>query len=168
MANKVKESVFKEIHSEGKTPLFVYSQIVEHPETMKLLSDDGLRPLTYQEALARAPELIKKLKGWWFRLDGQGIHEDGTYTYDANGELAEPTGKETVNQKVLVFPGVLPLSLNIFADYTSEVARARFGLYGDTRYHSDQMVVGVMTPLREAEWSMEKGRAAIERLRRGL
>ena len=168
MATRLREGPFREVPTDGKKSLFVSHQIADHSESMKLLADNGLRPITYREALVRAPELIEKLRGRWFWLDGKGIREDGTYAYDANGELAKPTGKETIKKKIHVFPGDQPLFLSVFANYTAEVISARFGLYGDIRYHvdADQIVVGVRTPLEEAEESMEEGRAALARLKR--
>lgn len=96
-----------------KTALFISDCGGDHAKSMGILARKGLRPLTYQEAFSRSLELISELKGKWFYLAGKGIKEDGVYTFTEKGELAIVTGKETLDQKVRVWPGNQPLSLGI-------------------------------------------------------
>lgn len=89
-------------------PLHVFKQNSNHVQSMQLLADNGLRPLTYQEALVylmQYPEDKEKLKRKWFWLDGKGITEIGLFSFNEKGELIELTGKETLEQKVRVWPG---------------------------------------------------------------
>ncbi len=102
--------------------LFILDQKGNYAKSMEILAENGLRPLTYREALAKAPDMVRELKGKWFWLAGQGIKEDRLCTYDAKGELAESTGSETYDQKVRVWSGKHPLHLAVIA-----------GVYGDGR-----------------------------------
>lgn len=89
---------------------------VNYPKSMRLLAEAGLRPLTYQEALARAPELIKRLRGKWFYLESQEIKEEGVYTFNAHGELVKPKGKEGIDKRVYVHSGNGMLALDVVSD----------------------------------------------------
>lgn len=110
---QVKEqSVFREIKG-SSTAFFVSEQRGNHTQSMELLSKNGLRPLTYQEALVLAPELIAQLKGKWFYLNGKGNVSDGIYTFNKSGELIELSGKGSIDQKVRVWSGKQPLSLHV-------------------------------------------------------
>src|SRR5271157_3663853 len=77
----------------AEASLIILEQEADHADSMKILAKNGLRPLTYQEALSRSTELIRELKGKWFYLAGQGLKEEGIYTFDKQGELAKLTGK---------------------------------------------------------------------------
>ena len=48
--------------------LHVFEQYANYQLSMKLLAKNGLRPLTYQEALSRSQEIIERLKDKWFWL----------------------------------------------------------------------------------------------------
>lgn len=121
--------------SQGQVESAVKIKILEqsgnHAQSMKILSKNGLRPLTYQEALANAPELIKTLKGKWFYLDGKGIKENGIYTVNEKGELAKLTGNETLDQKVRVYSGSQPLSLGVGSGDSARIYGVRFFLDGN-------------------------------------
>lgn len=129
---------------------------------MKLLADNGLRPVTYWEALVHAPELVSELKGKWFWLADQGTTKSGIYTFNANGELAEPNGTETLDEKVHIFRGNRPLRLSISSDDYSDW---RFALGGRT---VSGAIAPVVVGIKDVTKSLEDGRAALERLRRGL
>jgi len=105
MATRLRDGTFREILSDGKIVMFMSEQAGNRAQSMRLLADNGLRPLTHQELLMRAPELIERLKGRWFYIDGIGLRKGGTYAWNANGELAKLTGKETYDQKIRVYPG---------------------------------------------------------------
>jgi hypothetical protein len=98
-----------DVKTTEKPPLYVSELGGDFDGSMKLLRDNDLRALTYREALSHAPELIEKLQGKWFYLDGEGAHENGFYTYNADGELMKPIGNEKSDQMVRVFPGQLSL-----------------------------------------------------------
>ena len=110
-------------------------------ESMSILRSNGLRPLTYQEALSHSAELISELKGKWFYLDGKGIHENGVYTYNAEGELAKPIGIGKSDQRVRVHSGNPLSTLYVSPD---DAINWRFDLRGDfLPDHVAPVVVGV-------------------------
>lgn len=141
---QVKEQVaFQEIRSNAVS-LFVSQQGGNHSDSMALLSKNGLRPLTHQEALSRSSELITELKGKWFYLDGQGIQENGIYTFSNKGELVASPGNGTIDQKVRVYPGNQPLSLDVVSDNYARYGGRRFVLVGgNSPYDVAPVVVGV-------------------------
>ena len=122
----------------------VIDQRADHARSMEILAANGLRPLTYQEAFSRSSELIKTLKGKWFYLDGQGTEKRGIHTFNEKGELVELTGKESIDQKVRVYPGNQPLSLLVSTDDDARIIGRRFSLdgYGSPDYVAP-VVVGV-------------------------
>ncbi len=118
---------FREI---GGNALHIADHAADHAKSMKILADNGLRPLTYQEALSRSSELITELKGKWFYLDGQGTEKSGIYTFNNKGELVESTGKESIDQKVRVWSGNQPLLLCVAPNYVAWDEDERFDLVG--------------------------------------
>lgn len=105
---------------------FVAKQEANYADSMKILKEYGYQALTYQEALARAPELIKELMGKWFWLAGDGkdlTKGRGVYTFDEHGELTKLKGGEKPDQQVRVYSGEHPLSLGVDS-----------GLYDDGRF----------------------------------
>ena len=108
--------------------MFVSQQGGNHTDSMALLSRNGLRPLTHQEALSRSSELITELKGKWFYLDGQGTEKSGIYAFNDKGELVRPTGNESIDQKVRVWSGNQPLSLGVYSGDGAAYGGRRFVL----------------------------------------
>ena len=102
---------------ETKAGLHIAKTEANHQDSMSILAANGLRPLTYQEALSRAPKLIKELEREWFYLAGNGITEDGVYTFNDKGELQPLKGNEKYEQKVRVYPGNRPLLLYVYDFY---------------------------------------------------
>ena len=85
--------------------------------------------------------------------------------YDARGNLAKPTGSETLDQKVIVSSGSqqgLFLEVNS-DDYAREVGR-RFSLYDFMPYVTAPVVVGVV----DSAALMKKGKEALARLERNM
>ena len=126
----------------AEASLIILEQKADHAESMAILAKKGLRPLTYQEALSRSSELINELKGKWFYLAGEELNkENGIYTFDNQGGLAELAGNETYDQKVQVWPGDLPLYLFV---YSGPFDGVRFGLAaGGSPRVAAPVVVGV-------------------------
>ncbi len=147
-------------------PLQVLEQGGNHSQSMKLLTENGLRPLTYQEALSRSSELIEKFKGKWFWIAGKGIHEeDEIYVFNPQGELVKSNGKESIDQKVRVWSGSQPLSLDVDSDYYARDFGRRFLLDGGG---SPDVVAPVVVGVRSADAIVAEGRAVLERLQRSL
>jgi len=112
-----------------------------YDRSMEILARNGLRPLSVREAFARAAELIEKLAGTWFYLDGNGTFGDGIYTFNAQGNLLQLTGNEKYDQKVRVYSGSRSLSLFI---YPGTYYDWRFGLFGDLkRSNPAPVIVGI-------------------------
>jgi len=139
---------FREIKSIRRS-VFISEHEADYTNSIKILADNGLRSLTYQEALtliSETPELKDQLKGKWFYLDGKGLKEkDGIYTFDEKGSLEKITGKVKPSREksVCVCKGIQQLCLCV--DY-ADLARARFYL---TAYTSDgsnitPVVVGII------------------------
>ena len=145
-------------------PLLVFEQAADYPMSMELLAKNGLRPLTYREAFSRSPELIVRLKDKWFWLSAEGIQKNGVFTFNANGELTELTGKEPLDQKVLVYPGNQPSVLNVHSDYDARSLGRRFNLDGDPPSFMAPVVVGI----RSADAIISDSKAVLVRLRRNL
>src|SRR5271157_4765495 len=113
----------------AEASLIILKQRADHAESMAILAKNGLRPLTYQEALSRSSELIKELEGKWFYLAGEGLNKkDKIYTFDNQGGLAELAGNETRDQKVRVWSGDQPLYLYVNSD---PIGGRRFDLAAD-------------------------------------
>lgn len=99
--------------------LYVYRHSEDYADSAALLRRNGLRFMTYKEALAHAPELIKYLKGQWFWLsdDRDSLNvKDGIYTFTNDGELHKIVGNEDPAKKVHVFAGNQPPLVNIHGD----------------------------------------------------
>ena len=162
MSTQVKERpAFREI-KDGAASLFVSEQGGTPAQSVRLLADNGLRLLTYQEALARSPELIRELQGKWFYLDGQGIRKDGFYAFDKQtGELVRETA-EGPDQKVRVYSGNKQLSISVNPDYSAAHSGRRFNLFGyDWTSYVAPVVVGVKQPELDERYGLNFARFRI-------
>ncbi len=125
--------------------VFISETKTNHANSMSLLKQNGLRPMTYQEALVliyRNPELMAQLNGRWFYLGGKGLKESGYYTSNNEGKLTE--GKGDIEKTVHVYPGDNPLLLLIHSDHLARTAESRFDLHADDDPHYvASVVVGV-------------------------
>jgi len=153
--------MFMEVPVTGKASLFVFRSEANHFETLSVLADNGLRPLTYREALSHSSVLVRDLKGKWFYLDETAPRKSGLYAWDENGELVEPTGNETYDQKVRAWSGK-PLFSFIILD--AVLSYGRFVIGNDLKPDLKALVV---VGIKDAAKSLEDGRAALTRLRRG-
>ena len=112
-----------------KQKLTILNQSGDYEQSLKILEKNGLRALTYQDALSRSKELIKAFKGkWkWFYLAGTGkelTETDGLYTFNSEGNLNPLSGKESADEKVRVWQGTTPLSLDVYSDgYAAQYGR---------------------------------------------
>lgn len=139
---------FKEV---GATGVFVYVELFEnYARSMELLKQNGLRPLTYQEALVlidRNPELKEQLKGSWFYLNGKrpkisGFRTRAFYTFDNEGQLSE--GNLDKEKMVDFRWGTNPSSFGVVSEDSVSHGRARFFIDAEsTPLLCAPMVVGV-------------------------
>ena len=119
---------FKPVSGSTGQTLYVLYEKADYSRSMELLSDAGLRPVTYQEFLPllmneeclpiQMNYLMLFLKEKWFWLAGNGMDKSGRFTIDDKGELRAITEKEKLSEewKVYVWPGKQPQMLNIDSD----------------------------------------------------
>ncbi len=145
-ATRAKETVqvgFREVNASG---VFIAQIGANQTNSMRLLQENGLRPLTYQEAIVeidKNPELKEWLKGKWFYLGGKGSQLLGYYTFNKKGELTQ--GEGDMEKTVYVYKGSQPLLLAVHEDCVARSVRRRYGLYaGD----NPSAVVGVVVGVR--------------------
>lgn len=154
-ASETRYGDFKPVAGSTGATIYVLQKKANHPKSMKLLSDAGLRPMTYQELLPllmKDEQLKNALKGKWFWLAGQGMEKEGIFTINEKGELREITKKEklSVEQKVRAFLGEQPLSFDVdWDDYAASLGW-RFYLYADLGPQGVAPVVVGMPADREA------------------
>jgi hypothetical protein len=118
------EEQFKEV---GTTGVLIARTCADYADSMSLLRDKGLRPMTYQEALVlidEHPELKAQLKGTWFYLDGVGLMASDYYTFDSRGNLVK--GKGELEKTVYAYPGKHPLSLIVNPGDGAGISERRF------------------------------------------
>ena len=129
----------------------IYEKSANHKDSIAFLKSNGMRPLTYQEALVwldKDSEAKSKLKGRWFYLAGNGTELSGFYTFDDKGELKE--GKEDMEKNVYVCDGNNPLSLSVRTDNDARDLERRFYLLAnDVPSYVARVVVGVSNTLKE-------------------
>lgn len=119
--------------------VFVAKANVNRKETIKILRKNGLRLLTYQEALLKIefnPELKGLLGGLNVCLDGKDKHETGTYTFGADGNLNPRKGNLGIltpdaEKTVFVYNGTHPLTMHIFSNKNFKIVGRRYDLNGD-------------------------------------
>ena len=152
-AQQADKNGFKQVKGATGKTLYILEKGAIHPNSMKLLSEAGLRPLSYPEILSllmRDEQLKNALKGKWFWIAGQGMNKYSIFTIDEKGELVPlPQGffkkKTSVEQKVGVSHGNQPLSFAVYSDDNAAFYGWRFGLYA---YNEPQnvapVVVGVL------------------------
>jgi len=156
---------FKEMKSLGKS-IFMLEQGADHANSMRILDENGLRPLTSQEALthiSKTPELKNQLRGKWFYIAGKGLKEDGLYTFDKEGNLKE-IGKEKPSYEKTVrgWKGNRPLSL--YVNYSSLYGR-RFYLRADEV--PDDVARGVVVGIRKDDPAEQMAEGAKQNSRIG-
>ena len=117
------------------TPKFanieILNQRANHAASMRILNENGLRPVTYREiliALGRDPKLKEKLRGKWFWLNGERTEMQGFHTIQSNGFLKEGKSDDPV-KNVYVWEGEQPLAFNVFEDIHTACGDAWFGIH---------------------------------------
>ena len=108
----------------------IIPQEANYADSMRILKENGLEPLTYQEALAHGKELVKAFKGkWkWFYLAGKGMDKSGYHTFGKKGNVR--AGKGEVENTVYIWKGNQPLSFEVYSDDAAQCG-GRFGLYAE-------------------------------------
>ncbi len=162
---QIAETTFNEVNRIG---VFISETEANYSDSMKLLKDNLLRPLTYREALVIIDGnsgLKAQLKEKCFWLDGKGLEEEGYYTFDNEGRLIKEDDKKIVfsyshelnlyhtfengklvegdggvERRVFVYPGNNPLSLDVLADLNT-LFGGRFSLGADVDPHDPLPVV---------------------------
>ncbi len=112
--------------------VFISNTKANQTGSLTILRNNGLRPLSYQEALVlidKYQPLKEELRGKWFFLNGKGLSEIGCYTFDSKGELKE--GKGDIEKTVHMHPGENPLSLDVRLCVKGFNSACRFDLGAD-------------------------------------
>ncbi len=135
-------------------------------QSMKILADHSMRPLTYQEALVwlmQNPEIKEQLKGKFFYLEGVGTDKSGLYTVGGKGELKPGSGE--FEETVLVWSGKNPLSLGVCSGDRARVGGRRFDLIGDG---SPDGVAPVVVGVKLAQAEPSRAAAPTEEVKRAI
>ena len=131
----------------------IFEKSANYEDSIKFLKRNGMRLLSYQEALVwldKDKKAKSKLKGKWFYLAGKGTELSGFYTFDDKGELKQ--GKGDMEKNVYFWNGNNPLSLYVLAYSLARYSLIwRFILYAvnDPSYVA-RVVVGAINTLKEA------------------
>ena len=147
-AQQADKNGFKPVKGATGKILYILKKEATHPDSMKLLSEAGLRPMTYQELLPLLMEdeqLRNTLKGKQFWLAGQGIEKEGVFTINEKGELRDITKEEnpSAERKAHVQSGNQPLSFDVHPDDATYIGW-RFYLGANTNpLYAAPVVVGV-------------------------
>lgn len=154
---------FKPIMGSTGSILYALEVNANHPDSMNLLDEAGLRAYIRQELLPllMKDEALKNvLKGKWFYLADKGLDENGIHTIDEKCELAlMENAKVSVENGVRTWKGPHPVSLGVLSDAASADAGMRFVLdAGDAPLDVSQVVVGVP---KEQSWIMHLAREEI-------
>ena len=135
----------------------ILDQEADHLDSMRILEENNLRPLTYQELLTtlpQTPDLKERLKGRGFWIAGKGEEINGfidsnnnweLFTFDNQGNLTKVAGA-SVEETVRVWKGNddNPLWFLVRTDYYARDNGGRFGLgAGNGPDLFASMVVGV-------------------------
>ena len=128
----------------------IYEKSANYKDSIAFLKSNGMRPLTYQEALVwldKDKKAKSKLKCKWFYLAGKCTELSGYYTFDNQGKLTE--GKGLIGKTVYVYSGNNPLSLFVRADSYARSGERRFDLdAGSVPSDVARVVVGVINTLK--------------------
>ena len=102
-----------------------------YEDSLRILKDANLEPLTYQEAFMNRKELIKVFKGElkWFWISGKGLDKFGCHTIDKDGNVF--AGRGEVDDTVYLWKGDISLSLGVHSDDYASQGGGRFALYAD-------------------------------------
>lgn len=150
------ETVKVEFREVGSTGVFMSDTKANQENSLRLLQQNGLRALSYQEALVKidqTPELKEQLQGRWLYLDGKGTELSGFYVFNEKGEFTKIAGPAILKKGlgdlekiVFVLKGSQPLSLLVQPDDFARYGGFRFGIYA-TYGHTD--VAGVVVGVKE-------------------
>ena len=125
-ANEAVRTQFNEVRNSG---VFIAWTEANREDSMRLLQQNGLRALTYQEAIVKIdqnPELKDQLKGKWFYLIGKGSVLSRYYTFNDKGELTQ--GKGDIEKTVHAWKGSQPLSFFVLTDGAASTDGRRYVL----------------------------------------
>ena len=123
----------------------IFDKIANYEDSMRSLKEDGLRPMTYQEALSAIDkhiELKVRLAGKWFWVDGRETRRIGYYTFQPDGSLRQGKSDDP-ERTVFIFKGSQQLSFGVDWDEGAGLGgRFTIGQHEDPS-SSAEVVVGV-------------------------
>jgi len=128
------------------TNIEILNQKANHSDSMRILKENGLRPVTCQEilfALDRDPVLKEQLKGKWFWLEGKGTKMSEYHTLQPDYTLKKGRSKDP-EKNIYCDSGNQPLVFGVNSDTMSAEVGRRFYLYAlDAPSDVAPVVVGV-------------------------
>lgn len=143
-SSQKKEAPFKKVGTFGA---LISRTESNYKQSMYLLERNGMKALTYQEALVllmRDEVLKNALKDEWFWLSGNGIDREESFTIDEKGELVRRTEKN-MEKLVRAWSGNNQPYLVVLSDEFAAYVGRRFGIGGHDAWPGDvaPVVVGV-------------------------
>ncbi len=145
LATRARETVRVQFREVGNSGVLIALTKANQENSMRLLRENGLRRLTYQEALVeigKNPELKEQLKGKWFYLDGKGSQVSGCHTFNVKGELTPGNGG--MEETVYVYEGTRQLVMHVYTDRDANCVGRRCVIFADNNPSTvAEVVVGV-------------------------
>lgn len=143
-SSKTREISFKEVGTFGAQ---VSMTEANYKESMQLLESNGMKALTYKEALVllMKDEVLKNtLKDKWFWLAGNGVDREESFTIDEKGDIVKETEKNK-EKLVRAWSGNNTPYLMVLSDDFADYVGRRFGIGGYDAWPGDiaPAVVGV-------------------------
>ncbi len=137
--------------------IHIYDRPANYIDSMIFLHENGLRALTYQEALIGISgdlSIKERLKGKWFYLSGKGIKELGYYSFNDKGKIIQQNAD--LERTIYVYSGNKPLSLNVNIDPISSFDIRRFSLSAhlDPKFVAP-MIVGIKEEEKELKFRIK-------------
>ena len=108
--------------------MVILNEPADHPNSIRILEENGLRLPTYKEVLTiltENSELKEQLKGKWFWISGTGNdikdlltrrESSAFFTFDSQGSLTRGKGQIEETVSVVLLIGDSPLSFYVHTD----------------------------------------------------
>jgi hypothetical protein len=128
--DKTASANFREVIGDTGQKVYVLYKGHNYEDSMRLLKEANLSPLSKQEALklfVNDERLKNALKGRLFYLEDKGIKEEGLYEIDEKGKLTKKEGG-SIEKTTRIFSGNKPIALSVLSDEETARFKRRFGL----------------------------------------
>jgi hypothetical protein len=138
---------FKAIGNSKNAQWYALERNANYSDSIRLLEEAGLRPITCKEALAKLmndQELKNLLKDKSFYLIGKWDGRYGLHRICGDGTLVCGKGP-SMEQTARIWVGMHPLRIDIYSDKKANLYGVRFSITSrvDTNYYIARIIVGV-------------------------